>query len=862
MKKLIGLLSVLCLGLVFVGCGKDVTKTTTTTTAAPTTQAPTTVKPTTAKPTTAAPTTAAPTTQAPTTVNANEVAKQEFIEDHADVLALTAATVTLEHKDAIAAAVTAFNALDEAVQELLANEAALLEDLTYAIYDLEDAAALLEEVNKAIAELEAFDLSNYREAEQAQATSVLAEQKALVAAATSFDDLVAKKAAAKAALAEIKTNAQYVIEEQGEENVWTFSINTVNVDAVGDATAVWTQPGLKLREVTEGTSYKWIASEWRYYIVFDAEGKIAFHALFPDSGYGCPGDPMLVNPAYTDYNSNPAYDLLEGFAPWQAGSSNHNLYNVVIPEGGFAVTAHGLGVADITKAFSFGAASYTEEVAIVNNPATFSSTLVAVYDTVNMMVVVYESVVDVTADIAAAKVDLASYKNAADYRKAEQAQLLAMLEEANTALDACTSVAEIEAVVAAAKAAADAVKTHAELLVEEAPAKPANALDIAFTAVDKGSQIYALDLNSQTVTVTGMDANADKWGRFDYAAQSGKYAKVVVVIEGGDGFALGMKLDAKNPNNVYDSTKGNKVYHALSEGYTVFEWDLLALGMDSAKLEKLVFWAYDGDGDTPNGSFKVASMYFIPDEEVVFAAPQDVIVVNLRDHFDLSSKEEIIPLEYAEVTATVDGEAAEVTRLNDVNYMQLGYQTVKYTAGNLGKSVEVTYLMQDGGSVWYSSLTVGEVTSVKQQGYCHKTHNIFAQNAWFVGADRLHVYDANYYTTRWVDGTVYTSGLMLVYNQNWELVAFRGVLGGQAFEVAADGSVKTSELAWGTNMLEGSKELLANGGYVVFAPTGTNVQFVIQNLLGAAEYVEGALDATAVTLNPYQVKHSYNVAPW
>ena len=66
-----------------------------------------------------------------------------------------------------------------------------------------------------------------------------------------------------------------------------------------------------------------------------------------------------------------------------------------------------------------------------------------------------------------AKADLAAYKNADDYRTAEQAQLAAILETANAAIDACENEESINAVVVSVKTELDALKTDAEYTEEE-----------------------------------------------------------------------------------------------------------------------------------------------------------------------------------------------------------------------------------------------------------------------------------------------------------------------------------------------------------------------------------------------------------
>ena len=83
-----------------------------------------------------------------------------------------------------------------------------------------------------------------------------------------------------------------------------------------------------------------------------------------------------------------------------------------------------------------------------------------------------------------AKAELAVYKNVADYREAEQAEIASILETANTAINACETISAINETVATAKVELDALKTDAEYTAEElaaalAAAKEAAKADIA-----------------------------------------------------------------------------------------------------------------------------------------------------------------------------------------------------------------------------------------------------------------------------------------------------------------------------------------------------------------------------------------------
>lgn len=135
-------------------------------------------------------------------------------------------------------------------------------------------------------------------------------------------------------------------------------VKTFNSDAGADAVAVWTEAGTKLKYITDASTGdgNWIGNGWRYYIVIDAEGRIAYAVLFPLSGYGGPtGTGYYTHIYYSDYKDNPALKVLDGFADdWAAGGFGYKLYEVEVPEGGFAITSHGTTNYELIDMFSQG----------------------------------------------------------------------------------------------------------------------------------------------------------------------------------------------------------------------------------------------------------------------------------------------------------------------------------------------------------------------------------------------------------------------------------------------------------------------------------------------------------------------------
>lgn len=126
------------------------------------------------------------------------------------------------------------------------------------------------------------------------------------------------------------------------------TVDTNNSDGGADKLSVWTTAGTELKSVTDESTgaSSWIGNGWRLYIVCDSEGKIAYMVQNPPNGFGGPnGYSYYCHSSYSSsYTTNPAFNILDGYGPWVSGGYVHNLYEVKIPEGGFAITAHGEGI--------------------------------------------------------------------------------------------------------------------------------------------------------------------------------------------------------------------------------------------------------------------------------------------------------------------------------------------------------------------------------------------------------------------------------------------------------------------------------------------------------------------------------------
>lgn len=164
----------------------------------------------------------------------------------------------------------------------------------------------------------------------------------------------------------------------------SIKFKTHNSDAGADAIGLWTTAGTKIKTVTDASTGagSWIGNGWRYYVVCDAEGKIAYAVQFPISGYGGPsGSSYYTHFVYSsDYTSNPAITVLDGFADdWAAGGIGYTLYEIQIPEGGFAFTGHGTAIFEMIDMLSQGVVE-NYDLGNVNTRSIYNNNIRVSYD--------------------------------------------------------------------------------------------------------------------------------------------------------------------------------------------------------------------------------------------------------------------------------------------------------------------------------------------------------------------------------------------------------------------------------------------------------------------------------------------------
>lgn len=164
----------------------------------------------------------------------------------------------------------------------------------------------------------------------------------------------------------------------------SIKFKTHNSDAGADAIGLWTTAGTKIKTVTDASTGagNWIGNGWRYYVVCDSEGRIAYAVQFPISGYGGPdGSSYYTHFVYSsDYKTNPAITTLDGFAnDWAAGGIGYTLFEIQIPEGGFAFTGHGSAIFEMVDMLSQGVVE-NYDLGNINTRSIYNNNIRVSYD--------------------------------------------------------------------------------------------------------------------------------------------------------------------------------------------------------------------------------------------------------------------------------------------------------------------------------------------------------------------------------------------------------------------------------------------------------------------------------------------------
>ena len=129
-------------------------------------------------------------------------------------------------------------------------------------------------------------------------------------------------------------------------NYYETKINVLSTSADSEFT-VWTSADWRGHTISGWNTGCTINMSWRTLAVFDAEGDLAYAVWCPANGYGGPAGGAYMT-TYADYTTNPAIALGATF------ETDANDWELVIPEGGFAVTAHTNGANALAAALTNG----------------------------------------------------------------------------------------------------------------------------------------------------------------------------------------------------------------------------------------------------------------------------------------------------------------------------------------------------------------------------------------------------------------------------------------------------------------------------------------------------------------------------
>lgn len=162
--------------------------------------------------------------------------------------------------------------------------------------------------------------------------------------------------------------------------------NGLNVQKLnGDSgLTVWTEAGTVIR-ATDGT-YPALPGQWtpwRLYVAVDAEGRIAYLCLYIPNGYGgATGTTYIRHSEYADYTTNPALTV------------DDNGWGLVVPEGGFVITAHSGDATALLQAIlqNDSIEANDDNQAAVNTNANDVDHMRLVFDAENEWVLINEEV--------------------------------------------------------------------------------------------------------------------------------------------------------------------------------------------------------------------------------------------------------------------------------------------------------------------------------------------------------------------------------------------------------------------------------------------------------------------------------------
>ena len=139
--------------------------------------------------------------------------------------------------------------------------------------------------------------------------------------------------------------------------------------------------------------------------------------------------------------------------------------------------------------------------------------------------------------------------------------------------------------------------------------------EVTISGATAGNAIYTFSEDKKVVTVSAIPSSMSQWARWDFPALEAGVKKITLTVKTTEGYGFAAKVDGDG--NPYDGVSGNKQYKGTVNGELVITWDLEALGIDSSKLIKVVFWAYDSDQSVISASVELVSIKYEVEKEVV-----------------------------------------------------------------------------------------------------------------------------------------------------------------------------------------------------------------------------------------------------
>ena len=285
--------------------------------------------------------------------------------------------------------------------------------------------------------------SSYREAEQIALAAAISDGKDAIDAAESFAAVDAALAAAKVVIDAIKTNAEYEAEEAAALAAAKTSAKD-ELDNYKEASLYRTAQQAELATaISNGKDAIDAASDLDGVTSALAAAKVVIDAIKTDAQLTEEEAAAALLAA-----KNAAKTELEGYkSASDYRETEAAQLATIVSDGKDAIDA----------------ATDTDGVtAALNAAKALADTLKtkAQYET-------EEAAATLAAAKTAAKTELEGYKNASDYRTAQQAELATAISNGKDAIDAASDLDGVAAALAAAKVVIDAIKTDAQLTKEE-----------------------------------------------------------------------------------------------------------------------------------------------------------------------------------------------------------------------------------------------------------------------------------------------------------------------------------------------------------------------------------------------------------